>query len=136
VVQHEVVAVRIAEERHVAHARVEHVPEELHALALELRLRGGDVVDAERQPIALLRNERHADGLRRPDAQARVARPELVLGVVVRAQGEHVAVERPRAVRVLRRDTDEVDSLNHAHRPHPNGNDTQADRVARMTIRA
>src|SRR3712207_7975184 len=40
VVQHQVVAVGIGEERHVADARVQDVAHELDALALELRPRG------------------------------------------------------------------------------------------------
>jgi hypothetical protein len=48
--------------------------------------RGGHVVDAERQRIALLRDERHADPLGLPDPEARVPRPALELRVLVRTQ--------------------------------------------------
>src|SRR5215207_4098630 len=59
VVQHEVVAVRVAEERHVAHAGVERVAVELDTLRLELCARRSDVVDAQRPRVALLRHELH-----------------------------------------------------------------------------
>src|SRR5215212_2245943 len=101
VVQHEVVAVRVAEERHVADARVQRLAVELHAALLQRGPCGGDVVDAERERVALLRLERHAHPLRLPDAEARVAGPALVFGVRVGPQAEDVAVKGPGAVGVL-----------------------------------
>jgi hypothetical protein len=44
-VQHEVVAVRVGEEGHVADAGGEDVAVELDALGLQLRPGGGDVLD-------------------------------------------------------------------------------------------
>jgi Bacterial low temperature requirement A protein (LtrA) len=59
-VQHELVAVGIGEERHVADPGVEGLAEELDALGLERRARRGDVVAAQRPRVALLRDERPA----------------------------------------------------------------------------
>ena len=53
VVEHQRVAVGVAEERHVAHARVERVAGEGHALRLERRARRFDVVDVQRDRVAL-----------------------------------------------------------------------------------
>ena len=59
VMQHQVVAVRVPEQRHVADPGVERLPEELDALGLELRARGGDVVDVQRGVGVSLRRELH-----------------------------------------------------------------------------
>ena len=56
-VQHQGVAVGIAEDRHVADARVEDVALERHAGLLERRARLGDVGDAERDLRARVRRE-------------------------------------------------------------------------------
>jgi hypothetical protein len=44
VVEHEVVAVRIGEERHVADAGVEDITSELHAFGFELGVGSGNIV--------------------------------------------------------------------------------------------
>jgi hypothetical protein len=62
VVQHEVVAVRIGEGRHVTDARVERLAGELDALGFELRARRRHVVDMKGRVGALLGRERHACG--------------------------------------------------------------------------
>jgi catechol 2,3-dioxygenase-like lactoylglutathione lyase family enzyme len=49
VMQHQVVAVRVGEERHVAHAGVHDVARELDASGLQLGPRGGDVVGRLRE---------------------------------------------------------------------------------------
>ena len=112
-VEHQVVAVRVAEEGHVAHARVEGVREELDALALEFLAGRLDVVDVERDVAVLLRRELPAHLVRLPDPEARVADPELVVGLRVLAQPERVDVERARALRVGRGDGDEVQGRDH-----------------------
>src|SRR5688500_17308895 len=81
-VQHEVVAVGIAEQRHVAHAGVEGVAQKLDALALELSASLLDVVDVEGGMRVALRHELHAHPLRLPDSEAGVADPELEACVV------------------------------------------------------
>jgi hypothetical protein len=53
VVEHERVAVRIGEERHVADAGVERVAPERHAARLELGPRALDVVDVQRDGIVV-----------------------------------------------------------------------------------
>ncbi len=75
VVQHEVVAVGVVEERHVADPCVHDLADELDALCLELGARRGDVVDVQREVGVLLRGERQAQALGLPDAQARLAGP-------------------------------------------------------------
>src|SRR5262249_62265989 len=77
VVEHEIIAVRVGEEGHVADAGVEGVAGELDALGLELGAGRGDVIDVERRMGVLLRRELEAEGGRFPDAEAGVARPEL-----------------------------------------------------------
>src|SRR3954449_966233 len=101
-VEHELVAVRIGEDRHVADAGVEGVAEELNALGLERRAHLGNVVAAQRPRVALLRDERHPLLLGLPDAEAGIARPLLPLGVLVGAESQDVAVEGARALGVLR----------------------------------
>ena len=91
--QHQVVAVGIREERHVADAGVEDVAGELDALGLELLPRRGHVVHVQRGMGVLLRRELHAEPLGLPDAEARVAGPDLGLRVVVGSQAERVDVE-------------------------------------------
>src|SRR3954447_4296655 len=108
VVEHQVVAVRVGEERHMADARVERVAGELDPPALELSACGGHVVDVDRQVAVLLRLELPAQPGRLPDAEARLADPELVIGLVVRAQPKRVDVERSRAIAVGRGDCDEI----------------------------
>src|ERR1044072_1179309 len=114
-VQHQVVAVGIGEESHVAHAGVERVAGERDAFALELRARGGDVLDVQREVAVLRGLERHALLLRLPDAEAGLADPELVSRVRVGAQAERLAVELARALGILRRDADEVELRDQAH---------------------
>ena len=52
VVEHQRVAVGVAEERHVADARVEHLAVEAHAARFERRARRRDVVDVQRDRVA------------------------------------------------------------------------------------
>src|SRR5829696_1413207 len=85
VVQHEVVAVGVGEDRHVADAGVEGVAEEGDALGLELRARRVDVLHAQWQRIAGLRHELHPYPLGLPDDEAGVARPLLVLRMLIGA---------------------------------------------------
>src|SRR5436305_6361912 len=83
VMEHQVVAVRVAEEGHVAYAGVERLAEELDALRLELGTRRRDIVHVERELSVALRRERAADLVRLPDPEARVPGPELELRLVV-----------------------------------------------------
>jgi hypothetical protein len=115
VVQHELVAVGVGEDRHVADAGVERVAEEGHALGLQLRARRVDVLHAQRQRVAGLSDELHPDLLRLPDAKTSGARPLLVRRVLVGAHAKDVAVEAACAVGVLRRDADEVELLDECH---------------------
>src|ERR1041385_3087059 len=92
-VQHQVVAVRVVEERHVTHAGVERVAEELDALRLEVCARGLDVLDVEREMAVVLRLEVRPEPCRFPDRETRVARPKLELPVLVASQAERLAVE-------------------------------------------
>src|SRR5215212_8046594 len=82
-VQHELVAVGVGEDRHVADAGVEGVAEEGHALGLKLRPRRVDVLYAQWQGIAGLRDEFHPDALGLPDDEAGAARPLLVLRMLI-----------------------------------------------------
>ena len=107
--QHQVVAVGVAEERHVADTGVERVAAELDAFRLELLSCGLDVFDVESQVPVALWLERHSELLRLPDAEAGVAGPELVPRVLIPFQPEDLAVEPSRAIGVLRRDADEVE---------------------------
>src|SRR3954470_9325009 len=114
-VQHELVAVRIGEDRHVADAGVEGVAEELDALGLEHRAHLGDVVAAQRPWVALLGHERHALLLGLPDPEACVAGPLLPLGVLVGPQSQDVAVEGAGALGIPGRDAEEVESFYDSH---------------------
>src|SRR4051795_7022463 len=115
-VQHELVAVRIGEDRHVADAGCEGVAEELDALGLERRAHLGDVVAAQRPRVALLGDERHPLLLGLPDPETRVAGPLLPFGVLVGAQPQDLAVEGAGALGVLGRDAEEVESFDDSHR--------------------
>src|SRR3954469_22828441 len=99
-VEHEVVAVRVAEERHVADPGVERVAEEFDAGRLELPSRLGDIGYVQREVAVVLRCELPPHALRLPDPAAGVADPELVLRFRIRAQAERFHVERPRTLRV------------------------------------
>src|SRR5690349_24628547 len=77
VVEHQVVAVGVVEEGHVADARVHDLADELDPLGFQLLARRGDVGDVQRRRCVLLRGELHPHPLRLPDAETRVARPEL-----------------------------------------------------------
>src|SRR2546421_2270683 len=114
VVKHEVVSVGIDEERHMADARVQDLAGELHALGLELRAGLGHVVRVQGGMRVLLGRELHAETFGFPDAEARIARPDLELSAVVGPQAEHVHVEAAGALRVLRRDADEVELADHS----------------------
>ena len=75
VVQHQVVAVGVGEEGHVADAGVEGVAAELDPLRLELGAGGGDVVDVQRRVGVLLRRELHARCSPAPRCRSRCRRP-------------------------------------------------------------
>ena len=75
VVQHQVVAVGVGEERHVADAGVEDVAGELDALGLELGAGRGDVIDVERQVGVLLRRELDPETATAPRSRSRSRRP-------------------------------------------------------------
>ena len=114
--EHQVVAIGILEERHVADARVEGLAEELDALRLELGARGGDVLDVQRDVRVLLRRELDPERGRLVDAEARLADPELAVGGLVRPQAERVDVERPRSLPVGGRHGNEVEARHRADR--------------------
>ena len=106
--QHQVVAVGIGEEGHVADPGVEGLAVELDPLGLELRPRRGDVVDVQRRVRVFLRRELHPLLRRLPDAEAGLPRPDLVLAPLVGPQAERLDVEAPRALGVGRGNADEV----------------------------
>src|SRR3954447_4082360 len=112
-VQHQVVAVGVGEEGHVADAGVQGVAQELDAFGFQLLARGFDVFDVQRRVGVLLRGELEAHFRRLPDREAGVPDPELVLPVLVGAQAEGVDVEGARAVGVGGRDADEVELGDH-----------------------
>src|SRR5664279_5740100 len=116
VVQHQVVAVRIDEERHVADAGVERRAREPDAPGLELAARGVDVLDSEGDVRALLWRERLSLALGLPDREARLSGPDLEARLGVRAQAEGVEVEAPRALGVAGWDGHEVEFGDHACR--------------------
>src|SRR4051794_31764604 len=111
VVEHEHVAVGVAEVGHVADAAVDGVHLELDALGLELRARRLDVVDVERDRQAVV-GELDAEGVRLHDRERQGARLVLRGGHVPPAlaerQAERLAVERGGALEVLGGDADEV----------------------------
>src|ERR1700722_8118412 len=76
-VEHQVIAVRISEERHVADAGVKRLAGEADALLLQRRARRANVISVERDMPVLLGRELHPDKLRLPDAQTGLACPEL-----------------------------------------------------------
>ena len=78
-VQHQRVPVRVAEEGHVADARVEDVSLELDARALELRARSGHIGNPERDVRGVRCGERLAD-IGRVDQVETDVLAELVLG--------------------------------------------------------
>src|SRR3954451_17772995 len=96
VMQDQRVAVRVGEERLEADARVDGVPEERHALGLELLAARGDVVDAQRHRRAALA-ELAAERLGLHEREREV--PGLVLGAwhlapaLGEGQAEQPAVE-------------------------------------------
>src|SRR4029077_1309160 len=118
-VEHERVAVRVDERRHVADARVDGLADELDALRLELGPCGPDVVHLEERDGVRLRLELLAPLLRHPDREARVAGPELALRVLVRTQPERLDVDPPRPLPVSRRNADGVDLRDEAHPTEP-----------------
>jgi hypothetical protein len=75
--------------------------------------RGRHVVDVQRGVGVLLRRELHPVAGRLPDAEARVADPDVEAGVIVGPQPECVEIERARALGVLRRDPHEVQLADH-----------------------
>ena len=112
-VEHQVVAVRVGEEGHVADPGVHDLPCELDPVGLQLRACRCDVVHVQRRVGVLLGCELHPEALRLPDPEARLAGPALEPRVLVGTQPEGVDVEGPRALGVPRRDADEVESADH-----------------------
>src|SRR4051794_19469594 len=114
VVQHQRVAVGVAEERHVADPGVEDVAAELDAALLEHRARGRDVVDVQREEVrvGLEVADAHALGVDHVEGdRAGLELREVALGAVDRArQAERLAVEGDCALEVARGDGDEVDA--------------------------
>jgi hypothetical protein len=98
VVQHEIVAVGVGEERHAANACVERLAGEGDALALQLGPGLRDVIDMQREMPILLGRELDPEPPGLPDAKTRVACPELELRVVIRTESESFAVEPPRTL--------------------------------------
>src|SRR4051794_2932112 len=113
-VQHQRVAVGIVEERHVAHAGVEDVAVELDAAALELRARGGHVLDVQREVVGVRLELADAHLLRVHDAQcdrAGLELREVAVGAVDRArQAQGLPIELGGSFEVLRGHGDEVDA--------------------------
>src|SRR5438477_8416927 len=116
-VQHELVAVRVLEDRHVADAAVERrlVEVELDALRLELLLRRLDVRHPQRDRARVRPLERLADVLHLQEVEADVL-AELILGeallrVLDLRQAERLAVEALRPFHVRDRHRDEVGAL-------------------------
>src|SRR3954470_12055136 len=134
-VQHELVAVGIGEDRHVADAGVEGVAEELDSLGLEHGAHLSDVVAAQRPRVALLGDERHALLLGLPDPEARVAGPLLPLSVLVGAQPQDAAVEGAGALGVLGGDTEEVESFDDSHETSLHGSRSRCDLI-QLALRA
>jgi threonine/homoserine/homoserine lactone efflux protein len=118
VVQHEVVAVRVGEEGHVTDPRIHDLTGEHDALGLELGTRGRDVVNVKREMGILLWCERHAESLGLPNAEASVPEPDLEARTLIRPQPERVDVEVQGALRILRRDGDEVQFGDHGAEPN------------------
>src|SRR6476646_4727919 len=100
VVEHQVVAVGIGEEGHVADPGVERLTVELDALGFELRSRRGDVVDVQRRVRVFLWGELHPHFRRFPDPEAGVPRPKLELAALVRSQAKGLDVEATRSLGV------------------------------------
>src|ERR1044072_4484684 len=77
VVEHQVVAVWVGEERHVADAGVHDLAGQDDAFGLELRPGRGDVVHVKGRVSVLLWRELHTELRRLPDAEAGLPSPEL-----------------------------------------------------------
>src|SRR3954470_248353 len=114
VVEHQHVAVRVRERRHVADARVDRVGHEADALALELLARGGHVAHVERDRVRaaleLLADRGRFHELQREAARLAFAAGELA--VVDPGQAERVLVEPLRGGVVGDEHRDEVDAGN------------------------
>jgi hypothetical protein len=106
--QHQIVAVGIGEERDPAVPGAHRLASERDTLGFQSGAGGVDIVDPEGAMAVALGRE-PADALRRPDAEARFACPDLKPGTVVRSQPERLDVESARPLGVLRRDRDEVE---------------------------
>src|SRR5215212_1705486 len=111
-VEHERVALRVAEERHVTDARVEDVAFELDSLVLQRAARVRHVRDAQRD-VRAVRLELRAVRRRVDEVQADVAGLDLRPRAVPRRalHAERVAVERLRPLDVLDRHGHEVGPL-------------------------
>ena len=94
--KHQRVPVGIAEERHVAHARVEDVAVERDPRRLELGAGSRNVVHVQRERVRC-RLERHAEALGLPDVERDLARGDLEPGRRLRLErkAERVDVEAP-----------------------------------------
>src|SRR6266516_6080180 len=103
------VLVRVDADDHVADAGVP-LADDPNALLLKLGLRRLDVVHAQREARDV-RLELDAFLLRLPERQRHLARRQLVRVVRVLGEPEEVAVPRPGALGVTRRDVEEVDPL-------------------------
>ena len=82
-VQHQVVAVGVGEEGHLAAAGVQRIARERDAPALQLGAGAVEVVDVQGDVAVFLRREGPADAFGLPDRQAGLAGPELVLRMIV-----------------------------------------------------
>src|SRR3954452_520947 len=115
--QHQCVPVRVAEEGHMADARVEDVSLELDACALEPRTRARHICNSQRDVRGVRRGELLADVGRVDQIEADVV-SELVLRPAAPAdegQAKPLAVEAHRALLVRDGDGDEVSALNRDH---------------------
>jgi hypothetical protein len=110
-VEHQVVAVGVGEERHLADAGVERLATEDDARGLELGPGGCDVIDVKGEVGILLGGERDAEPAGLPDPEARLTDPELEAATLVRPEAERVDVEGAGPLGVGRRYTDEVQFL-------------------------
>ena len=114
--EHECVAIRVGEERHVADAGVECVTGELDASGLERGARRSDVLHVKREGIAG-RHMFEAHRLGVHDVEGQVPDLELrvvALGPVARpVQPKRLAVERHRPVEVAGGHGHKVDSADH-----------------------
>src|SRR5438105_9250345 len=110
--EHERVAVRVVEERHVTDPGVEDLALELDALRLELAARLGDVGHTEGD-VVRVRGEGNADLLRLPNGERHLAGAHLEAAahVPLERETERAEIEASRALYVLRDHGEKVDLL-------------------------